>query len=324
MPENDSHQHVVKTSAQWDERAVQYWVVPRGCLCIELVNPKLTKIKVGEGNKFYHQLPYIGELSDLSDYYTKEEVDNILNNLNYMAVRSTEEYETSADLPRSGNKLGDVRFVKSPSPSIKTDPDTYIWNGRKWLFVGNPIQDIDLSEYVKQSDFKPVKQKVDEMYPKMHEHPNMAVLNATEKPFTTDDKTKLDSLQNYEPFTGTDGYISGKEGLVPTPQTSDEGKFLSANGQWETVSAADDYIGATEDSPGVHGLVPAAASEERAFFLRGDGTWTSPESAVIPIATDEEVGGIKVSDDFDIAVDGTLTISTLGKITLHCNQDPDD
>ena len=32
MPNNDSHQHVVKTSEQWNDRAVEFWVVPRGCL----------------------------------------------------------------------------------------------------------------------------------------------------------------------------------------------------------------------------------------------------------------------------------------------------
>ena len=70
MPNNDSHQHVVKTTSQWNDRAVEYWVVPRGCLCIELTPEGKTKLKVGEGNKFYHQLPYVCEGSDLSDYYT--------------------------------------------------------------------------------------------------------------------------------------------------------------------------------------------------------------------------------------------------------------
>ena len=36
MPNNDSHQHVVKTSEQWNERIVEFWVIPRGCLCVEL------------------------------------------------------------------------------------------------------------------------------------------------------------------------------------------------------------------------------------------------------------------------------------------------
>lgn len=129
MTNNDSHQHVVKTSEQWNERAVEFWVVPRGCLCVELTSTGKTKIKVGEGNKYYSQLPYITDEIDLSNYYTKEEIDNILSNINRMAIMSTDEYDSKSDLPTTGNKLGDVRFVKSQSPSIKQDPDIYLWNG---------------------------------------------------------------------------------------------------------------------------------------------------------------------------------------------------
>ena len=49
MEYNDLNTHVVKTSAQWCERAIEYWVVPRGCLCVELTPKGKTKIKVGEG-----------------------------------------------------------------------------------------------------------------------------------------------------------------------------------------------------------------------------------------------------------------------------------
>lgn len=239
MPlDKDSNMHVIRTSAQWEEREVQYWAVPRGCLCVELVNPKLTKIKVGEGNKYYSQLPYIGELSDLSNYYTKEETDNIINNLEFMSVRSTQQYPNKESLPKTGNDLGDVRFVKSPDPKVKTDPDTYLWNGTEWILVGNPLQEIDLSKYVLKSEFEPVRDRVNEMYPKMHDHDNKSILDRIEQPFTTDDKTKLDSLKNYEPFVGTDGYITGKEGLVPTPKTEDYGKYLSSDGKWEPLNPA--------------------------------------------------------------------------------------
>ena len=170
MPNNDSHQHVVKTSAQWNERAVEYWVVPRGCLCIELTPKGITKLKVGEGDKTYHQLPYICNHEDLSNYYTKEEVDVLLTNLNRMAIVSTDEYDSKDDLPLNGNKLGDVRFVKSSDP----DPDIYVWNGDKWITTKS---DTDLSEYVTKSEFNPVKNKVDEIYPKAHSHDNKDVLD---------------------------------------------------------------------------------------------------------------------------------------------------
>lgn len=198
MPNNDSHQHVVKTSAQWNDRAVEYWVVPRGCLCVELTSRGKTKLKVGEGNKYYAQLPYICDIEDLSDYYTKEEINNLFNNLNRMAIMSTEEYDEKSDLPLMGNKLGDVRFVKSSSPSLKLDPDIYLWNGHKWIFVGYDIIDIDLSQYIKREEFEPVAAKVDEMYPKMHTHENKETLDRIEEPYTTAEKDKLDSLENYD------------------------------------------------------------------------------------------------------------------------------
>lgn len=201
MPYNDPH-HVVKTSAQWDERAIEFWVVPRGCLCVELTPEGKTKIKIGEGNKFYSQLPYVNDMSDLENYYTKEEVDNIVTNINLMAIRSTDEYDTKNDLPTGGNKLGDVRFVKSSSPSVKIDPDVYLWNGSRWIYVGYELQDIDLSQYLKKDEFHelfdPVREKVEDMYPKMHTHENKNILDRIEEPYSTAEKEKLAGLENYD------------------------------------------------------------------------------------------------------------------------------
>ena len=170
MPNNDSHQHVVKTTSQWEERAVEYWVVPRGCLCVELTPEGKTKLKVGEGNKYFSQLPYICDHGDLSNYYTKEETDTLLENLNRMAIVSTDVYDSKDDLPLVDNKLGDVRFVKSDDE----DPDIYIWNGTKWISTKS---DTDLSDYVTKSEFEPVKDKVDEIYPKAHTHANKDTLD---------------------------------------------------------------------------------------------------------------------------------------------------
>lgn len=188
MPNNDSHQHVVKTTSQWEERSVEYWVVPRGCLCVELTPFGKTKLKVGEGNKYFKQLPYICDHEDLSNYYTKEEIDVLLDNLNRMAIVSTDEYDSKDDLPLNGNKLGDVRFVKSTSD---LDPDIYIWNGTKWITTKS---DTDLSEYVTKSEFEPVKDKVDEIYPKAHTHDNKDILDS----ITQEDRDKFDDLHNYD------------------------------------------------------------------------------------------------------------------------------
>lgn len=201
MP-NDSHQHVVKTTSQWNDRAVEYWVVPRGCLCVELTPDGKTKLKIGEGNKYYHQLPYVTDGSDLSQYYTKEEIDNLLNNFNRMAIMDTEEKESKDDLPLDGNKLGDVYLVKSQDPSTKPDPDVYLWTGSKWIYVGYDFTNIDLSHYLTKEEFHQlfdnVQEKVDIMWPKMHSHQNINVLDRIEEPYTTAEKEKLAGLRNYD------------------------------------------------------------------------------------------------------------------------------
>ena len=245
------------------------------------------------------------------------------------------------------NKLGDVRFVKSSSPSIKSDPDIYLWDGSKWVFVGYEFKDIDLSQYLKKDEFHemfdPVKEQVDEMYPmrhthenkdildqitapytipekeklaglenyddteirqlihdtghthpnkdildtitseslwsesdrekfdslhnyddselkvrieilesKPHTHDNKDILDQITAPFTTEDKTKLDSLHNDDVFRGTDGMYPGSEGNVPAPSVLDVGKFLSSDGTWKSAGSDVDFTGATSTTDGYH------------------------------------------------------------------------
>ena len=46
------------------------------------------------------------------------------------------------------------------------------------------------------------------------------------------------ALPIYDPFTGTDGQTAGSAGLVPGPLTTDAGKFLKADGTWDTPAGA--------------------------------------------------------------------------------------
>lgn len=296
-PPSDSQMHVVKTTSQWEDRAIANWVVPRGCLCIELTTDNKTKAKIGEGNKFYRQLPYLGDGSggDLSNYYTKQEIDVIVHNLEYMEVASTVEYPNKESLPLRDNHLGDIRFIHNPSGG---DPITYLWNGAKWISVTGLV-DVDLSAYAKKSEVNPRldvleatahthanKSVVDQLTQNViddshkhtnrtvldqvtqdvvdnshshpnedvldqltqpvidyaHKHTNRTVLDQTTAPFTTDEKLKLASLENYNDFVGTDGEEDGIHGLVPAPTVDDEGKFLSADGTWQNVpSGGDSY-----------------------------------------------------------------------------------
>ena len=109
---------------------------------------------------------------------------------------------------------------------------------------------------------------------------------------------------NYSAFTGTDGEAAGTAGLVPAPATTDAGKFLKADGTWDTaggggggvitLSAADydfpvespDGVALWKLATGVY-KVPAnigtyfgiyffkeSYNYERLIFINNDGTYT--------------------------------------------------
>ena len=240
IPSSSDKSHVIRTSDQWNSSGDQYHVIPRGVLCIELTSNGKTKIKVGEGNKCYSQLPYISDIDDLSNYYTKEEVDLIVENLEFMSIKSTEEYESRNQLPKTGNKLGDVRFVKNPNNQYD-DPLLYVWNGSKWVFSGGSIINIDLSEYCKKSEILPRLQQLEAL---SHAHRNKAILDSTSAIYTTEKDEKLESLKNYDVFVPATEEEDGADGLVPAPSASETNKFLRGDGTWadaegEKYSAGD-------------------------------------------------------------------------------------
>lgn len=290
-PVPDNNMTIVKTTVQWNDKAIASWVVPRGCLCVELTSDRKAKAKIGEGNKHYYQLPYLGgDGGDLSDYYTKEEINRIIANMQYLGIASNTIYPSKDNLPSTGNRLGDIRYVVNPNDPTG-DPLVYLWNGSKWIVLGGLV-DIDLSAYAKKSEVNPRldaleavahthtnKNTLDALTPSViqnsHMHPNKTtldqitmsvitdshkhdnksvldqitqsliddshthlnkdVLDETTASYTIPEKTKLASLRNYGVFIGTDGTSAGSEGLVPAPQATDQGKFLSADGSWETV-----------------------------------------------------------------------------------------
>ena len=74
---SDNCGHVVKTTEQWGQTACRYQTIPRGLLCIEITPTGAMNAKVGVGNKTFIELPYLSGSGsiDLSNYYTKEETD---------------------------------------------------------------------------------------------------------------------------------------------------------------------------------------------------------------------------------------------------------
>ena len=250
MVEKDSFDHVVKTTEQWESRSYEYWIIPRGVLCVELTPDKKTKIKIGEGNKIYSQLPYINSETDLSDYYTKEEIDNILALLNFVAIPTTEIYPTKEALPQTGNRQGDLRFVRN----VGGDPYSYLWFNNRWIQVGG----VDLSEYAKKSEVNPRLNALElkahthankiildrltaNVIDDSHRHTNKNILDATTAPYTTQDKNTLDALAAITVFEGATKTEDGTMGYVPAPIQGQQSYYLKGDGTWAYLNPGDKY-----------------------------------------------------------------------------------
>lgn len=71
---------------------------------------------------------------------------------------------------------------------------------------------------------------------------NENVISATDTTYTAGTNVQISSGNvisatdtTYNNFTGTDGTSAGAAGLVPAPATTDAGKFLKADGTWDTA-----------------------------------------------------------------------------------------
>lgn len=80
------------------------------------------------------------------------------------------------------------------------------------------------------------------------------------------------------------------------------GSNIQINGT--TISATDttysDFVGASSSVAGSAGLVPAPAAGDDTKFLSGDGIWKTVSQYALPIATANDLGGIKVGNRLTI------------------------
>lgn len=338
-PVSDSHMHIVKTTAQWNDRAIANWVVPRGCLCIELTTDLKTKLKIGEGNKFYHQLPYVGgDGGDLSNYYTKQEIDTILKNLDYMSIKSINEYPSPEALPKTGNKQGDVRFVRNQTPG--EDPYTYLWNGLKWIGVTG-IVDIDLSEYAKKSEVNP---RLNALEQQAHTHQNKSVVDQLTQTVIDDshkhankqvvDQLTQDVIDNSHPHTNKAVLDQVTQPIIDWAHKHDNIAVLDGTtasyttAEKEKLAALEnynDFVGTDGEVDGIHGLVPAPTVDDEGKFLSADGTWQNVPSGGdsyqagdgIDIDTETDPSTISVNIGTGLAFDENGALVATGSATTE-------
>lgn len=191
--------HITRTTRQWETTIDRYEIIPKGVLCIELCNDKLTKIKIGNGHLIYEQLPYVSDVN-LSDYYTKEETNNLIKDLKAIKIKG--EASSLSDLPLRGNEEGDLWFVSKSDPDEHSRYDEYVWYKNKWESFGS--SDIDLSEYAKKSyvdtHIQEVQDEITEIIESgyLHKHSNKDILDHTSAVYNVEKDNKLRDLHNYD------------------------------------------------------------------------------------------------------------------------------
>lgn len=195
--------HIVRTSDQWKNTYDKYELIPTGVLCVELVSPDVTKIKIGDGHNIFSKLPYIGDL-DLSKYYTKLETDTRIKEIltQEKVVRIKGLIGSKSDLPADA-RCGDIYFVRQLSSSDNKYIEYIYSPDNTWEPLGGIPVDIDLSEYAKTAyvddKIEQVNERIDDIEQHgTHTHANKDILDLITAAFTAEEKDKLSTLYNYD------------------------------------------------------------------------------------------------------------------------------
>lgn len=144
--EDSSCMHIIKTSEQWNSAAVKYKVIPEKVLCIELTPKGRTYIKIGEGDKYYYQLPYISADVDidLTNYYTKSETNVLLQDK--LTIKG--ELHSASELPMTGNSVGDIYLIKYTDEGGDTYIDEYMYGKNlDWIQLTHFNNNTEISDY---------------------------------------------------------------------------------------------------------------------------------------------------------------------------------
>ena len=332
---DDSYLHIVKRTDQWNERAVQSYVIPRGVLCVELTSDGKTKLKVGEGNKYYSQLPYIGNDIDISKYFTKEEIERMVKETSvetaeaYMSKQPYARvlgpiYPSVDSLPKSGNKDGDIRFVKL----AKISPDgkayiEYIWFNNRWDPISSAM-DIDVSKYATKEELAAVSKSVSDLVRRVipleqakHIHPNKNVLDLITSPFTTEKDSKLagieDNANRYVLPMATRHSLGGV--IIGDGITLDATGKISIDTSGIVIPPYDDTevkrrISALESVEHTHTNKSVLDNTTASYTTEEQTKLAGLENYTLPTASSSTLGGVKIGSG--LVIDESGTVSTTG------------
>lgn len=134
-------------------------------------------------------------------------------------------------------------------------------------------------------------------------------------------ETNIPEVTTYSNFVGTDGQTAGTAGLVPAPATTDAGKFLKADGTWDTAGGGGPTVVQTIGTSTTDVMSQNAASNM--VYKNGDATKIKIGSAATNTLTSTNtaiaIGVAAVSADYAVAIGGagTAEASAISAVALQ-------
>jgi hypothetical protein len=185
---------------------------------------------------------------DLSDYYTKTEVDT--------ALSGKQNALTAGDNIKITSNVIDTKGT-----TVKYVTDPVIWDMDDGVYLVSGLLDYD-GEYsltlVRNQLLYVNSDREDNPYFKywtLIDNNGMRPRIYAGRTNGTTGTYKVMDIKDIQDFTGTDGQSDGTSGLVPAPETTDDGKFLCADGTWQEAGGGSTITyGTTDLTPGVSPL----------------------------------------------------------------------
>lgn len=141
----------------------------------------------------------------------------------------------------------------------------------------------------------------------------------------------------YSNFVGTDGVDPGTAGLVPAPATTDAGKFLKADGTWDTAGGGGDtvystkntsnsanggavYIGGKNATQQVY-LDPSSTDAHKRFFwaLPFNTSWTGQN--VVPGDETINIGGVQSGNTYNVTIGYRTNCTGISNVNIGWQAD---
>lgn len=143
----------------------------------------------------------------------------------------------------------------------------------------------------------------------------------------TDELATVATSGSYTDLSNTPTIPTVNNATLTVTQNGTSAGTFTANSSTDTTIALTDttysnYTGATSQTAGTAGLVPAPAAGDETKFLSGNGAWTTVSQYALPIASANDLGGIKVGTDLSIdSSTGVLSAINTGKAKLLTSAD---